>query len=418
MIRKIQNILNKNKTILANFGYLGALQIVSMLIPLATYPYLIRVLEKETYGLIVFAQAIVSYFVVIVNFGFNISATKDVSIHRNNKAKLNEIVSSVLIIKGILFLSALLILVISIYTIPQLREHKILLLLCMWMCLYEFIFPMWYFQGIEKMKYITFLTLASRLTFLVFIFVFIKSKGHYLRVPMINGFGSILAGTISLYIVFVRHELKFVKVPIKNLKKYFNEGFVLFLSNAIMTFKDKTNILLIGSFIGTGAVAEFDLAIKIKDLLFVPINLLNQAIYPKISKEKNMKFMISVLKISFIAMTSVTLILFPFIDNIVLLLGGGDLIEAAELTRIILFSVPVIVISFTIATNCINALGYYKLRFKSMLLTTLFYFLLVMLGILFGWKEEIRFYAYVIIIGYVIELLYRLYLVNKYQMLR
>ena len=67
-----------------------------MLLPLITYPYLIRVLGKEIYGLIVFAQAVVGYLVILVGFGFNISATKEISIHRDNKEKLNEIVSSVI----------------------------------------------------------------------------------------------------------------------------------------------------------------------------------------------------------------------------------------------------------------------------------------------------------------------------------
>jgi len=74
-----------------------------MLIPLLTYPYLIRVLGKETYGLVVFVQAIVAYMVILVGFGFNISATREISIHRENKEKLNEIVSSVLIVKSLFF---------------------------------------------------------------------------------------------------------------------------------------------------------------------------------------------------------------------------------------------------------------------------------------------------------------------------
>lgn len=418
MIDKILNILKRNKTILENFSYLGILQVLNMLIPLVTYPYLIRVLEKDKYGLIILSQGIISYLVVIVNFGFNISATKDISIHRNNKMKLNEIVSSVLIIKFVLLILASIILFSCIYLIPQLKEEQTLLILCMWMCFYEFIFPVWYYQGIEKMKFITFLTLTSRLIFLTLIFILIKSKEDYLILPMINGLGALIAGGISLYIIFVKHKIKFVLAPLKKIKRLLYEGFILFLSNAVIVFKDKTSILLVGSFLGTGAVAEFDLAVKIKDLLLTPINLINQATYPKISKEKNMNYMIRILRILFIFMTLITLVIFPFIDYIVFFIAGEELINAAYLIRIMIISIPITSISFTISVNCINAQGFYKLRLKSMMFTTIFYFCLISVGYFLDYTNELLFYVYTVIVCYLVELFYRLYLVNKYKMLR
>ena len=101
-ILRLKNILKNHSTILQNLSYISVLHLFNMLIPLLSYPYLIRVLGKETYGIIIFAQAIVGYFVILIGFGFNISATKEISINRDDKKKVSEIVSSVLIIKGIL----------------------------------------------------------------------------------------------------------------------------------------------------------------------------------------------------------------------------------------------------------------------------------------------------------------------------
>ena len=72
--------IRSNKVLVQNFSYLSALQIFNLLIPLITYPYLIRVVGKETYGLVVFAQAIIGYLVILTDFGFNISATREVSV--------------------------------------------------------------------------------------------------------------------------------------------------------------------------------------------------------------------------------------------------------------------------------------------------------------------------------------------------
>ena len=66
-----QDKLSRNKTVLANFSYLSLLQVFTILFPLLTYPYLLRVIGLELYGVIVFAQTIINYVSLVINFGFN-----------------------------------------------------------------------------------------------------------------------------------------------------------------------------------------------------------------------------------------------------------------------------------------------------------------------------------------------------------
>ena len=212
------NSLIRDKSLLHNFSYLSVLYAFNLLIPLFTYPYLIRVLGKETYGLVIYAQAIINYFAILVSFGFNISATKEISIHRENKEKLSEIVSSVLIIKAYLFIISFVSLAIFLFFIPQSKGNETLFLLSMTACLNEVLFPIWYFQGIEKMKYWTQITVVSRLIFLIFIFLLIHSPNDYLYVPIIYGIGYLISGSMSLYIIFYKHKIKF------QLKRRKNEG--------------------------------------------------------------------------------------------------------------------------------------------------------------------------------------------------
>ena len=63
-----QDKLSRNKTVLANFSYLSILQVFTILFPLLTYPYLLRVIGLELYGVIVFAQAIINYVSLVINF--------------------------------------------------------------------------------------------------------------------------------------------------------------------------------------------------------------------------------------------------------------------------------------------------------------------------------------------------------------
>ena len=352
--------MSNHKVLIQNFSYLSALQAFNMLVPLITYPYLIRVLGKETYGLVVFAQAIIQYLVILVEFGFNISATKEISIHRDNKEKLSEIVSSVIFIKGIFFLVTVVLITIFVLIIPQAKGYEILFFLSMWACLYSVIFPVWYFQGIEKMKYITYITLISRLIFLCLIFVFIHSPKDYYFIPLINGIGALIAGTVSLYIIFNTHAIKFKLQPINIIKSYLTESIPIFISSVSSKIYVQANKVIIGTFLGMTEVAYYDLGEKITTLLKLPQSLLGQALFPKVSKEKDKTFVKRIFKFSIAINIGLFLITVALSKVAVLVLGGEEMLPAIWVINILALSVPIISMSNIFTIQLLIPFGYQR----------------------------------------------------------
>lgn len=378
-IASLKGVVDRNRTLIHNLSYLSALQIFNLLLPLITYPYLIRVLGKETYGLVIFAQAIVTYLTILVGFGFNISATRDISVHRDDNEKISEIVSSVLIIKGALFLFSCVIMGILIWFMPQTHGYKVLFLLSLWACLYDVIFPTWYFQGIEKMKYITYISLTCRLIFLGLMFVFIHSSEDYLMVPILYGIGALVAGSCALILIFRKHHIRFVWQPYHTLKYYFKDSIPIFVSNVSISLYVSTNKVITGAFLGMTEVAYYDLAEKLTSVLRIPQSLLSQSLFPKISKEKNIGFIKRVFKIS----VGLNVILFGLIilfsHYFILLLGGEQMLPAKIVVNIMAIAVPIVAMSNIFGIQLLIPFGYNKSFSRVILSSGLVYLLLIAL---------------------------------------
>lgn len=329
------------------------------------------------YGLVIFAQAIVSYLVILVNFGFNTFAIKEISINRENQNELNIIVSTVLTLKAYLFIISLIVLFIALKFIPQAKGHEKLFFLTMWMCLYDFIFPIWYFQGIEKMKYITYLTVINKSVYAILLFVLIKSQNDYLLVPIINGIGVFISGIFSLLIIFKSHDIRFTFPNFSQLKQFMHNSLSFFIADVSVRFFAGSNKIIIGVVMGMAEVAYIDLAEKIVSIFrTVPLGIVRDTIYPKVAKTRNIK----IVRYTSLGMGIYSLIAIAFISifapTLVILLGGRDMLLTVNILRILSISIFTTHISNYYITVGLWSWGFENL-FRNLMIYSSILFLLI-----------------------------------------
>ena len=343
MLSKIKNKFKSknNQQLLSNFISLFTLQGLNYILPLITLPYLIRVLGVETFGLLAFATAFIMYFQVITNYGFQLTATKEISIYRNNKEKVIEIFSSVMITKSLLLLLSFALLTIIVFSFEGLRSDWIVYFLTFGSIVGQVLFPVWFFQGMERMKYITYLNIISKSIFAAAIFIFVQDESDYLFVPLFTSIGFIIAGVLSLRLIKTEFNVNFKLQTIGTIKIYLKDGWHVFVANIYTSLYTTTNVVLLGIFTNNTIVGYYSIAEKIVGAiagLFIPIN---QVFYPYLAKKykDNRIVFISIVKKLIIGLFLLSIIFFSFsfiFSKELIHLISGENNEIVELLFVVL----------------------------------------------------------------------------------
>lgn len=415
IFNKYKELYKRQSSIFENLTYITALQLFVMATPLITYPYLVRVLGKELYGWVITAQIVASYCSIFIDFGFKSVSAKHISIHRNNQEKLSEIISTILLSQWIIWIFCLIGYLFIIYWIPAYREHLWLFIFSFGLTFNELLFPQYYFQGIEKMKYITLINVFIRLIFVILTFFVIKSSQDYIYVPLISTIGYIIGGLWALYIIFIKHRIRFIMPAFNTISFYMKDAAPIFFTDIICTIKDKLNYLLLGGCVGMKEVVAYDLGSRFTNILVKPSSILATVLFPKMAKEKNIHLAQKICIIILIGMIICVLSLNLFLPQIV----HFFIADTIDLLPIRLYTLAPIILGLSsyIASNIIIALGYNKYILYSIIITTCIYLSLLALFYLEGYLNTITSFILLTLFSYMGELIYRLIIAKKIAIL-
>ncbi|OCL85175.1 putative O-antigen transporter [Arcobacter porcinus] len=417
MIKRINKIANTEdkKRLLSNFFSLSVLQIFSYILPLITLPYLVRVLGVETFGLISFATAFIIFFNILVDYGFNLSATREVSVHRENKDKITEIYSSVLIIKFILTIFSFFILSFIVFIFDKFNSHFELYFITFLSVIGQAFFPIWYFQGMEKMKYITIINISSKFLFTIAIFLFVHKEGDYLLVPLLNGLGIIIGSLYSLYIIKKDFKQKFSFQTIEKIKKYFIDSTQFFLSRVSAVLYTSANVFILGLFTNNTMVGYYAIAEKVYQAMTGIYSPLNQILYPYIAKSRNINLFKKVFYSSISLNIIGVVILYVFGEYIFSFLFTQEIgIETIKVFNILLITILIVVPSILFGYPLLGALGYVKDANYSVVLASIFYIIGIIILIFFN-SINIYTIAIMVFVPEFIVFFYRFLKVRKYN---
>lgn len=339
----------RTSVLLKNYSALSFVQGLNYLLPLAVIPYVTRITGPEKYGIISFAHSVVMYFILIINYGFEYTATREISASRNDKQAVNRIFSTVLASKFILFvISAFLFTVLTIIY-PADAELRLIFVFTFFMCAGQLFLSSWLYQGFEILTTLSVFMFIARFFPVLLMFFLIRRETDYIWYPLLISAGQIFAGLSTHFYALRKLDVSFRYPGIKALRGELKKGFPVFISTLVISLYTTLNTVLLGVFGNVYSVGIFAAATKIigisQNLLFMPFT---QSFYPNTALEfsksvkegyeraiKGMKYFTPVMGVAGI-------IMFIFADLIITFIFGDEFSGASDILKITAF-IPLIV---------------------------------------------------------------------------
>ena len=412
------NVLGKllnNGMVLENYFFMTILQILNMCFYILIYPFLIRTIGVEGYGLYAYAASIVLLFITFLNFGFDLPAAKRVAEHTDDKVYLQELVSTVFFSKIALGVLAAAVFAVLLYVFPIMCDNRLVFSIVYIQTFTFILFPQWYYQGLQKMKIVTLIQLSYRLLSLPVIFLMLKTEDDVWLFSLIVSLSSLFGGITSVWMIRYQDGLVMHWVSLDKIKQAYKESIPFFLSNVTGVVKEQGVVVLIGSFLGMKDVAIYDLAYKIIIIPRTLFSKLNDAFYPKLLVNRKRSSIVQILKVEFLIGLLIILGVALFGRFAVSILGGEEMLDAYYVCIILSVTVMGWLLAGAYIQFCFIPEGYSSMILHNQIVALVSCFLVSGIGL------YVLHNVYGLVVGIacssICEIIFCSYIVRKYKLL-
>ncbi len=366
-------------TLLKNYSSLSLVQLSNYILPLITLPYLARVLGTTNFGLVLMAQATMIYLTLLTDYGFNLSATKEIAKNQNNPTTISQIFTTVMSIKVTLLLVSSLVLVGLVQWIPVFNDHKILFYTSFLIVVGNTFLPTFLFQGLEKMSFIAIFNFIAKLGFTGLIFILIKSPADYKWVHGLWGLNYIIVDTVALSIILLKFKIRLIQPQFNQFKATLNYSFEYFLSRIAIAIYLNTNVIFVGILLSPENAGLYGGAEKLLFAITTFYAPLIETIYPYVSRTKNKSFIKKILFTTVSLNTIGCLVAFIIAPLIVPFILGVSFTPSVKLFQWMLIVAFLHLPGSMIGYPVLGALGYEKTANRSVIFGSIIHVLLILI---------------------------------------
>lgn len=267
------------KSISKNYLYQLSYQILALIIPLITTPYISRVLGAEGIGIYSFTYSIATYFILFGSLGIAMYGQREIAYVQDKKEERSRIFWEIVILRLVLMTISATVFYFAYCTGEEYQLYYKILLIELFSNAIDI---SWFFQGLEEFKKTVTRNFIIKAAFTICIFIFVKSPADLTKYFFV-AIGGNLLGNLSLWIYVPKYVQK---VKIKSLKvfRHLKHTFFLFIpqiATQVYTILDKT---MIGYIVADKSeVGYYEQAQKVINMLLTLVTSLGTVMVPRMA---------------------------------------------------------------------------------------------------------------------------------------
>lgn len=386
-------------------------------------PYLLRTLGPSNYGAIAFMQGIIAYFTLVINYGFNLTAPKDIALAE--EGELPRIFSGYFWGTFFLWLLCSAFFGIGYFILHGLFQTSLdipLFFACYMTAIGLVVFPVWFFQGVQEMRYITVLNLSGRFITMALLFYLIRSPEDYVVAAFLQSCTTVFAGFLSWRIIH-KGWPGILQRPVKqDILAVYKKGWQIFLSSLAVNLYTSSDVVILGILTNSTVVGYYSGAEKLVNCVRRGIGAVSDAVYPYItqkfkeSKEKAYHFLRMQLAVYAAGGILGGLVILFFSPTVVPWLLGSKYIPSIEPLQVMSFMPFMVAVSTVFGYETMLPLGLQKIYSRTLIAASAVNLALIVPTIL--WRGALGVAGCVLITETFITLVMGIYLWKKKILLR
>lgn len=402
----------EKKSIAINAIFILIIQMANAVLPFVLAPYLTKVIGVEEYGVVAFGLAAVQMACIFTDYGFGLSAVYEISRSKNNREMLNNIVTAVYICKMLLFIPVAMLFSLIPYAQDGFFAYKEFIWILLFSVFFMSLQPVWFFQGIEKMKNVTICTLISRVIFILIVLLVVKDKSDIPLIAVANGVSLLISTILSGYLLWI-NKYKIHWCGWKFVSEVFNNSTGYFFSRISVACYGIGSTFYLGLVSTPLQVAYYSVAEQFYRGAIAIYNPVTQALYPYMARTRNVSFFKKVLV--FAIVFSVAGVVFGFLvgDTLISLLFGVAYKDSLEIYNVFMVSLLIAIPSILLGYPFLGALGDAKAANKSVIIAGLIQAIILSFSYFLNYTSAI-FVAYAVLGAEMTALLYRAGIAKKH----
>lgn len=340
---------------------LWVVQFFRKALPLITIPFLTHQLGPDGWGRVAIFQSLAACVALLIEFGFELSATRQVARCRHSREDVAGVVAGVVGAQAMLAVGAVALVVAVRGWVPVLRDHPELLVFCLMLAVADGCNPVWYFVGIERIGVVAALEICCKSLTAVAIFALVRSPEGAVTVLALQALASLLSMAVAMGIMY--RGILFRRPSRGLISEALGGSWPMFLIRGAESLYTLGNAFILGLFVGPAMVGYFAAPEKITRALAGLLNPIRQALYPRLSKlmhtapDQAMRLARIGISVTGLGGLAIGLVVFLFAPALIRIAFGAQFAPAVTVLRLLAVLPPLVSLTQSVAMQWLLPLG-------------------------------------------------------------